>query len=149
MSESGCPAVADPGALVVERAHLLGIEVIPLVGPSSILLALMGSGFNGQEFKFNGYLPKDKSELKSCIKKLENSANKGCTQLFIETPYRNQAMLDFLLQSLNSSSLLSIAVDILGNDQKIQTYSVAEWKKVSYKIPKAPAIFSLGKWNKI
>ena len=148
MSEAGCPAVADPGALVVEKAHEMGIQVIPLVGPSSILLALMGSGFNGQEFKFNGYLPKDKGDFKKKIKYLESEANKGCTQLFIETPYRNQALLESLTKLLAPNTMLSIAVDIQGPSEDIQTFSISEWKKTGIKLPKAPAIFSLGKWNK-
>lgn len=147
MSEAGCPGVADPGALVVEKAHQLDIQVIPLVGPSSILLALMSSGFNGQEFKFNGYLPKDKTHFKKKIKYLESEANKGCTQLFIETPYRNQALLESLTRLLSPNTMLSIAIDIQGASESIQTFSISEWKKTGFKLPKSPAIFSLGKWN--
>jgi 16S rRNA (cytidine1402-2'-O)-methyltransferase len=146
MSEAGCPAVADPGSLVVEAAHQMGIEVIPLVGPSSILLSLMGSGFNGQSFKFNGYIPlKDKGEFNSILKKMEAEANKGCTQIFIETPYRNQSTFEVLLKKLHPNTSISIAVDLLGKEQSIQTYTVGEWKKAGFKIPKIPAIFLIGK----
>lgn len=146
MSEAGCPAVADPGSLVVSSAHQMGIEIVPLVGPSSILLSLMGSGFNGQSFKFNGYIPfKNKGEFSSIVKRMESEGNKGCTQIFIETPYRNQATFEHLLKKLHPNTGISISVDLLGKEQNIQTYSVAEWKKVGYKIPKIPAIFLIGK----
>lgn len=146
MSEAGCPAVADPGSLVVAAAHQMGIEIVPLVGPSSILLSLMGSGFNGQSFKFNGYIPfKDKGVFNANLKRMEAEVNKGCTQIFIETPYRNQGTFELLLKKLHPNTAISISVDLLGKAQSIQTFTVSEWKKVGYKIPKIPAIFLIGK----
>lgn len=145
MSEAGCPAVADPGALPVEIAQREGLKVVPLVGPSSILMALMGSGFNGQGFSFNGYLPIDQPARVKRIKELESlSAKSGMTQIFIETPYRNNRMLEVLLSSLHPSTMLCVACDITAPGQEsIVTRSVESWKKARNKenYDKRPALF--------
>jgi 16S rRNA (cytidine1402-2'-O)-methyltransferase len=143
ISESGCPGVADPGSLAVKFAHQKGISVIPLVGPSSILLALMASGLNGQSFAFNGYLPVEAKEAAKRIKELEQeSIRKNQTQLFIETPYRNNQVLDHFLNSLKPTSQLTIALDLTGSKEFIQTKSVKDWKLNKPTLPKEPAIFS-------
>jgi len=130
MSEAGCPSVADPGAVIVKLAHEKGIQVVPLVGPSSILLALMGSGMNGQSFAFNGYLPIDKSEKKAALKNLERlSMEKNQAQIFIETPYRNNKLLEDILQSLQSSTRLCVATDITLPTEYIKTLTINDWKK--------------------
>ncbi len=145
LSEAGCPGVADPGARVVKLAHEKGIEVIPLVGPSSLLLALMASGMNGQSFCFHGYLPNKGNELARELKRLETlSAKFNQTQLFIETPYRNKAMLDALLKNLSGSTQMAVAVNLTLPNQEIRSKTIAEWKKI--KIPdwhKQPAVFLL------
>jgi 16S rRNA (cytidine1402-2'-O)-methyltransferase len=142
ISESGCPGVADPGALAVKYAHEQGIQVAPLVGPSSLLLALMGSGLNGQRFTFHGYLPIDSKEAATAIKTLEKeSQNRRQTQLFIETPYRNNAMLKNLLQNLQDDTLLCIAVDLTGKEESIKTLPVSKWKNLRPELPKVPAVF--------
>ncbi len=146
MSESGCPGVADPGAVIVKLAHQKGIQVIPLVGPSSILLALMASGMNGQSFAFNGYLPIDKSEKKSALKFYEKlSAEKNQSQIFIETPYRNHKLIDDLTQTLQPNTLLCIAADITLETELIKTQRVLDWKKSKIDIDKRPAIFIIHK----
>lgn len=143
ISESGCPGIADPGALAVGYAHRNHIQVVPLVGPSSILLALMASGLNGQSFAFHGYLPVDAKEATKAIKDFERESSiKHQTQLFIETPYRNNQLLDHLLNSLKPTSLVSIAVDLTGQNQFIQTKTVKDWKLEKPTLPKEPAIFS-------
>ena len=142
ISESGCPGVADPGALAVKYAHEQGIQVAPLVGPSSLLLALMGSGLNGQRFTFHGYLPIDSKEAAIAIKTLEKeSQSRRQTQLFIETPYRNNAMLKNLLQNLQDDTLLCIAVDLTGKEESIKTLPVTKWKNLRPELPKVPAVF--------
>ncbi|MCD9016230.1 SAM-dependent methyltransferase [Parachryseolinea silvisoli] len=142
ISESGCPGVADPGALAVKYAHEQGIQVAPLVGPSSLLLALMGSGLNGQRFTFHGYLPIDSKEAAAAIKTLEKeSQSRRQTQLFIETPYRNNAMLKNLLQNLQDDTLLCIAVDLTGKEESIKTLPVSKWKNLRPELPKVPAVF--------
>jgi len=144
MSEAGCPGVADPGADIVNKAHQMGIKVVPLVGPSSILLALMASGFNGQSFTFHGYLPIDKVERSRRIKELENFAGKyHQTQLFIETPFRNNPMLEEILKSASPQTRLCIACNITGTDEFIQTKTVGEWKKHVPDLHKKPTIFLL------
>ncbi|RZJ64159.1 MAG: SAM-dependent methyltransferase [Flavobacterium sp.] len=146
MSEAGCPGVADPGAAIVKLAHEKGIQVIPLVGPSSILLALMGSGMNGQSFAFNGYLPIDKAERKTAIKNFEKlSHDKNQSQLFIETPYRNNKFVEDLLVSLQPSTLLCIAADITLPTEFIRTLRVADWKKHVPDLQNRPAIFIIHK----
>lgn len=148
MSEAGCPGVADPGAVIVKIAHERGIQVVPLVGPSSILLALMGSGMNGQSFTFNGYLPIDKSEKKSALKSLEKlSYDKNQSQLFIETPYRNNKLLEDLLQTLQGNTLLCIACDITLPTEYIKTLRVADWKKTKTDLHNRPCIFIIHKIN--
>lgn len=148
MSEAGCPGVADPGAVIVKIAHERGIQVVPLVGPSSILLALMGSGMNGQSFAFNGYLPIDKSEKKSALKNLEKlSYDKNQSQLFIETPYRNNKLLEDLLQTLQGNTLLCIACDITLPTEYIKTLRVADWKKTKVDLHNRPCIFIIHKTN--
>ena len=142
ISESGCPGVADPGALAVRYAHQHQIIVEPLVGPSSILLALMASGLNGQRFAFHGYLPVDAGEALSLIKSLEKqSASLIQTQLFIETPYRNNSLFQHLITALRDDTLLCLAVNITGEEEMIKTKSVKEWKASNIRLPKQPAIF--------
>lgn len=142
MSEAGCPGVADPGAVIVKLAHEKGIQVIPLVGPSSILLAMMGSGMNGQSFAFNGYLPIDKSERKTAIKNFEKlSGDKNQSQLFIETPYRNNKLVEDLFQALQPDTLLCIAADITLPTEFIRTLKVSDWKKNLPDLQNRPAIF--------
>ncbi|WP_254526759.1 MULTISPECIES: SAM-dependent methyltransferase [unclassified Sphingobacterium] len=144
MSEAGCPGVADPGADVVFEAHRRGIKVIPLVGPSSILLGLMASGFNGQNFSFKGYLPIDKGDRSKAIKDLEFVSNKErSTQIFIETPFRNNQMLSELLKSLKPQSLLCVACNVTGKDEYIRTQSIADWKNTTVDLHKKPCIFLL------
>lgn len=143
ISESGCPGVADPGALAVRYAHENAITVIPLVGPSSILLALMASGLNGQRFAFHGYLPIDSKEAAKLIKELERESHqKNQTQLFIETPYRNNHVLDHFLNSLQNETLLSIALDLTGSKESIATKPIRDWKKNKPNLPKEPSVFS-------
>ena len=144
MSEAGCPGIADPGADIVEKAHRMGIKVVPLVGPSSILLALMASGFNGQSFTFHGYLPIDKVERARSIKELEAAAIKNNqTQLFIETPFRNNPMLEEILRSCNPKTRLCIACDLTSATELVQTKTIAEWQKKVPELHKRPTIFLL------
>jgi len=146
MSEAGCPGVADPGAVIVKLAHEKGIQVVPLVGPSSILLAVMGSGMNGQSFAFNGYIPIDKSEKKTALKSLEKlSADKNQSQLFIETPYRNNKMLEDILAALNPATHVCIATDITLPTEYIKTKRVSEWKKATIDLHNRPTIFIIHK----
>jgi 16S rRNA (cytidine1402-2'-O)-methyltransferase len=145
LSEAGCPSVADPGSEIVKLAHKKNIKVIPLVGPSSILLALMASGFNGQNFAFNGYLPKDKTERINKIKELERLANiKKQSQIFIETPYRNMQLLDDLKYICSPATMLCVAVDITLNSEKIITASISDWKNYNSDINKRPTVFIIG-----
>ena len=146
MSEAGCPGVADPGAVIVKLAHENGIQVIPLVGPSSILLAMMGSGMNGQSFAFNGYLPIDKSDKKAAIKSFEKlSFDKNQSQIFIETPYRNNKFLEDLLQTLQPNTHLCVAADITLPTEYIKTMKVSEWKKVTIDLHNRPTIYIIHK----
>jgi 16S rRNA (cytidine1402-2'-O)-methyltransferase len=142
ISESGCPGVADPGALAVKYAHENNIQVVPLVGPSSLLLALMASGLNGQQFTFHGYLPIEAKEAAQKIKALEReSKTKNQTQIFIETPYRNNTVFDHLLKNLHSETRLTIAVDLTGQHEFIRTLRVSQWQKQKESWPKSPAVF--------
>ena len=142
MSEAGCPGVADPGAEIVDKAHRMGIKVVPLVGPSSILLALMASGFNGQSFTFHGYLPIDKVLRSKKIKELENLAERNNqTQLFIETPFRNNPMLEEILRTAHPQTRLCIACDLTSATEFVQTRSIADWQKKVPDLHKRPAIF--------
>lgn len=144
ISEAGCPGIADPGAELVALAHRHHYPVVPLVGPSSILLALIASGFSGQHFSFNGYLPVQSRERCKALKNYERqSAAENRTQIFIETPYRNQKLFEEILQVLNPRTLLSIACDITTKDEYIKTMSVQEWKTQKPEIHKRPAIFLL------
>ncbi len=146
MSEAGCPGVADPGAVIVKLAHEKGIQVVPLVGPSSILLAIMASGMNGQSFTFNGYLPIDKSEKKSALKNLEKvSQDKNQSQIFIETPFRNNKMLEDILQALNPSTHLCVATDITLPTEFIKTMRASDWKKIKVDLHNRPTIFIIHK----
>tara|TARA_Y100000589_G_scaffold70852_1_gene63136 strand:- start:8650 stop:9354 length:705 start_codon:yes stop_codon:yes gene_type:complete len=142
ISEAGVPAVADPGAKIVEYAHQYKIRVVPLVGPSSILLALMSSGMNGQNFAFNGYLPIDEKEKIRKIKLLEKiSNNSGQTQIFMETPYRNNKLLDTIIKVCNSKTMLCIASNITQNNESIVSKSIEEWKFSNFRPNKNPSIF--------
>lgn len=142
MSEAGCPGVADPGAAIVKLAHEKGIQIVPLVGPSSILLAMMASGMNGQSFAFNGYLPIDKSDKKNALKNFEKlSQDKSQSQLFIETPYRNNKLVEDLLAILQPNTHLCIAADITLPTEFIKTKTVAQWKKDKPDLHNRPAIF--------
>ena len=146
LSEAGVPAVADPGATIVKLAHEKGIQVVPLVGPSSILMAMMSSGMNGQNFAFNGYLPIDKGERKKAIKELEKlSLDKNQSQIFIETPYRNEKMFADLKAALSPTTNLCIAADITLTTEYIKTLAVKDWKHQSPDLHKKPAIFIIHK----
>ncbi len=146
LSEAGCPGIADPGAEIVKIAHEKDITVVPLVGPSSILLALMSSGMNGQSFTFNGYLPIDKSERRAALKKLERiSFEQNQTQIFIETPYRNNKMLEEICASLNNNTRICVACDITLPTEYIKTKTVNDWKHTNIDLHKRPAIFIIQK----
>jgi len=142
ISEAGCPGIADPGQQLVSIAHQLDIIVKPLVGPNSILLALMASGLNGQQFQFVGYLPIDVSERTKTIKHLESeSRQKKCTQIFIETPYRNNQLLETLTKTLHPQTKICVAVDLTSPAEMIQTKTAQQWKTAMPQIHKRPAIF--------
>lgn len=144
ISEAGCPGVADPGQILVAAAQEKGFEVCPLVGPNSILLALMASGMNGQSFSFHGYLPIDSLEKKKAVAQLEqDSLKKNTAQVFIETPYRNNQLIKDLLQHCHPQTKLCIAVDITATKQWIKTKTIAQWKKETVDIHKRLAIFLL------
>jgi 16S rRNA (cytidine1402-2'-O)-methyltransferase len=144
ISEAGCPGVADPGQILVGVAHAVKATVKPLVGPSAILLALMGSGMNGQEFQFVGYLPIDTGARMKAIRDLEaESTRKQCTQLFIETPYRNNQLLETLLKACQPATQLCIATDLTADTEFIETKSVGEWKKALPDLHKRPTVFCL------
>ncbi len=145
MSEAGLPAIADPGQMAVSMAHQLGISVVPLPGPSSIIQALIASGFDGQKFTFHGYLPIDKQKRRAAILNLEKEVQKtGYTQIFMETPYRNKALLESLKSTLRSNTYLSIASGITSKEEFIYTTSIEKWRKEKMDIEKIPAIFSIG-----
>lgn len=144
MSEAGCPGVADPGAALVRQAHAAGVRVTPLVGPSAILLALMSSGMNGQRFVFHGYLPIDAETRRARIAQLEaQSARNDATQIFIETPYRNEALFEALLRTCKPDTLLCIAVDVTMETETIRTQTVADWKRQPPSLARRPAVFLL------
>ena len=144
VSESGCPAVADPGAGLVRRAHELGIPVKPLVGPSSLLLTLMASGMNGQRFRFLGYLPIDREKRATALRQLEAESSRSTeTELFIETPYRNNQMLAAMTQTLHPDTLITVATDVTGSEESIVTKTAAQWKKTLPELPKLPTVFSV------
>ena len=146
ISEAGCPGIADPGAELARAAHQLGIRVVPLVGPSSLLLALMASGMNGQSFTFHGYLPIERARRAAAIKQLERLAlAQHQTQLFIETPYRNMQLLEDLLSQLTGSTRLCIAANLTAPNEYVRTNTIAGWKKTGLPdIHKQPAVFLVG-----
>lgn len=142
LSDAGTPCIADPGSKIVEIAHENNINVIPIVGPSSIFLALMASGMNGQNFAFNGYLPVNSTELKKAIKKFDYlSKNKKQTQIFIETPFRNQKLFSALLQNCNKNTKLCIASNITATNEEVKTKKIFEWIKEQKILKKEPTIF--------
>lgn len=142
VSESGCPGVADPGAMAVKYAHENSIAVIPLVGPSSILLGLMASGLNGQSFAFHGYIPIESKAAVKAIKEFEKeSRQKNQTQIFIETPYRSNSLFQLLIKTLLDDTLLCVASNITGESEEIRTYPVKKWKTLEKDLPKVPAVF--------
>lgn len=144
MSEAGCPGVADPGAIAVSYAHRHHVEVVPLVGPSSFLLALMGSGFSGQSFAFHGYLPIDKGERIKAIKRLEKQSQEWQqTQIFMETPYRNNQLFEALLKSCHPKTQLCIARNLTGTDEMLQTKTIKAWKSQKPDLHKTPVVFLL------
>lgn len=142
LSESGCPGIADPGALAAGYAHRHGVRVVPFVGPSSIFLALMASGLNGQRFAFHGYLPIQGPDASKAIREMEKeSRTKDQTQIFIETPYRNNSLFNHLVKNLAPQTRLCVAVDITGGNESIKTKTVAEWRGGLHELPKFPAVF--------
>jgi 16S rRNA (cytidine1402-2'-O)-methyltransferase len=148
ISEAGCPGVADPGQKLVAIAQSLNVVIKPLVGPNSILLALMASGMNGQQFQFVGYLPIDSTERTKTIRQLESeSRQKNCTQIFIETPYRNNQLLEVLIKTLHSQTKICVAVDLTAANEIIQTKTAQQWKAAMPEIHKRPAIFLIYSGN--
>ena len=146
MSEAGCPGVADPGQILISEAHNYDIKVVPLIGPSSILLGLMASGLNGQGFTFHGYLPIDKHERARKLKELDAAVSRtGFTQIFMETPYRNQKLFEDALRICNNRHKLCVAVDITMSSEEIKTQLINEWKANSIHLHKRPCMFLLGK----
>ena len=146
LSEAGCPAIADPGSDIVKLAHENNIQVVPLVGPSSIILALMSSGMNGQSFAFNGYLPIDQTERKTSLKRLEKlSSDHNQTQIFIETPYRNNKILEDICSVLHPNTRVCVACDLTLPTEYIKTTTVSEWKKIQVDLHKRPTIFIIHK----
>jgi 16S rRNA (cytidine1402-2'-O)-methyltransferase len=143
LSEAGCPAIADPGANLVHCAHQLGIRVVPLVGPSSIVLALMASGLNGQRFSFNGYLPQAPAERDARIRELEQRSRKlDQTEIFIETPYRNETLLQALIANCAAETMLCVAVDLISSSEEVHSRTIAQWRQSAYpKLHKRPAVF--------
>jgi 16S rRNA (cytidine1402-2'-O)-methyltransferase len=145
LSEAGCPCIADPGASLVAAAHKERLQVVPMPGPSSILLALMASGLNGQAYVFNGYLPQDKHERKKRLADLEReSLLTGRSQIFIETPYRNQSLLEDAIAVLSSTTVLSVAIELTSDNESIQSMTIAKWREIKSTIPKVPTVFTLG-----
>lgn len=145
LSEAGCPGIADPGADIVAMAHRKGVSVVPLVGASSLLMALMSSGFNGQSFTFNGYLPVQKEERAKMLKSLESKVQRhNQSQLFIETPFRNQQLFEAILTHCNERTNLCIACNITAEDEYIRTLSIRKWKEQTIHLHKRPTVFILG-----
>lgn len=144
ISEAGVPCLADPGNLAVSFAHQTNIQVVPMPGASSIQMALIASGFNGQKFTFHGYLPIDRNPRQQKIRELEKLSQSGYTQLFMETPYRNQQLLSDILKVCRPDTLLSIASNISGSNEKILTQTITKWKNTNIQIHKIPSIFSFG-----
>lgn len=147
ISEAGMPGIADPGARLVHAAHAKGVSVVPLIGPSSLLLALAASGLNGQQFTFHGYLPVKPPERKQAIKRLEQDAIRtGAAQLFIETPYRNDALLADLMKECASGTVLTVAIDVTQPGGSIRSREIDRWRKERPELGKRPAVFILGTW---
>ena len=144
ISEAGCPGIADPGAVAARLAHEAGMQVAPLSGPSSILLTLMGSGFNGQSFAFSGYLPIDRNERATAIRQLEKKALSGQTQVFMETPYRNNALLEDLVNVCQPTTLLCVGSQLTAPDEFVSTRRIAQWRDSRPDLHKKPTIFALG-----
>lgn len=146
MSDAGCPGVADPGAMIMSLAHEKNIKVQPLVGPSSILLTLMGSGFNGQDFSFSGYLPKDRKARVRALKDFEaNTYRNGTTHLFMDTPFRNMNVLEDLLNELADTTMICIASNLTLPSENIRTMSAKDWREHAYDLAKKPTMFAIGK----
>ena len=144
ISEAGCPAIADPGQVLVAAAHANGAVVKPLVGPSSILLALMASGLNGQQFQFHGYLPIEADQRAKTLRQLESeSQKKNCTQIFIETPYRNNQMMETIVKTCAADTLVGVAADLTSPDEWVRTLRVGDWKKALPDLHKRPVVFCL------
>lgn len=144
LSEAGCPGIADPGQALVALAQQKGVEIRPVAGPNAMILALMASGLNGQQFRFSGYLPVDDRARSRALRALEeDSMRTGCTQIFMETPYRNNQLLDALLRHCNPGTLLCIAADLTGPAQYVRTKTIAAWKKEKPDLHKRPAIFCI------
>ena len=144
LSEAGCPAIADPGAKIVEAAHAEGFRVVPLVGPSSIILALMASGLEGQRFAFCGYLPREDAERKKRIRELEARSRKEKeTEIFIETPYRNDVLFAALLETCQPTTRLCVAADLTLETESVKTLGIAEWRRAKAPIGRRPAVFLL------
>ncbi len=147
ISEAGMPGIADPGARLVQAAHASGVNVVPLIGPSSLLLSLAASGLNGQQFTFHGYLPVKPPERKQAIKRLEQDAIRtGAAQLFIETPYRNDALLADLLKECAPATVLTIAIDVTQAGGSVRACAIDRWRKEKPELGKRPAVFILGTW---
>ncbi|MCQ2166876.1 MAG: SAM-dependent methyltransferase [Bacteroidales bacterium] len=148
LSEAGLPAVADPGAQLVALCHRKGIKVVPMAGPSSLMMALMASGLNGQSFTFRGYLPAKTAERRHALQELERTSSRlNQSQIFIETPYRNDSMLADIIDCCNPETLLCIATDVTAPDEEIHTKTIAEWKKRQITIGKRPSVFILYSWK--
>ena len=144
LSEAGCPAVADPGATLIRHAHECGIRVVPLVGPSAILLALMASGLNGQRFAFHGYLPVEREERRKKLQALENESRRADrTQIFIETPYRNESAFRAILDACGEDTLVCLATDLTLGSESVRTQSVAAWRKAPPDLNRRPTVFLL------
>ena len=149
ISEAGMPGIADPGARLVEAAHRTGVNVVPLIGPSSLFLALAASGLNGQHFTFHGYLPVKPNERKQAIKRLEQeAARSGAAQLFIETPYRNDVILADVISTCSASTVLTLAVDMTQPGGRARSQRIEDWRKEKLEIGKRPAVFILGTWSR-
>ena len=146
MSEAGCPAVADPGSDLVAAAQRCRVEVVPFVGPSSIMMSLMGSGFNGQRFCFDGYLPVDTDNRRLRLRQLERKVrSEGVTTIFIETPYRNAKLMEDICKVLSANTMVCVAVDVTGPSQSIRTMSVQQWSESGVQLEKVPTIFLIGR----
>ena len=147
ISESGLPCLADPGHLAIRHAHQLGVQIVPLPGGSSVQMALISSGFNGQQFCFNGYLPISSSERVKKIVELERKSQKGCTQIFMETPYRNEKLMESICKHCCEDTLLSVSKNISGKNEYIKTLTIRQWRSQKVDLHKIPTIFIFGNFN--